>query len=465
MKLIIALTLAAAFGSVSLAADTLRVTLDQVIEMAGSRSLASRKVEADSVSMAGTWKAAKGGWYPQLRISGFLPSWNRKWFSTSNRGSVESSVMSGWATLSQDLPWGASLEFESGLSKSVSKWSADSTSLTTYQHSRSVSLNQPLLNGNPVGRKHRLDEIDYETNRINTELARRDLRIAAINAYFSVVSAEQSLDIARQGLSQGDTSASIAERKLRAGLIPEVDLLQIQVDVARRSTAVSDAEATLEGALDDLRIAIGVSAGEPVEVVADQMTDDVPGLPIAPEVETRPDFRLAKLAVERSELEYRAQMFAAYGEVSADVSYGASLLSDSLSGVQRSPDNETISAGISITLPVFGFGSTSGRIQQIKANLRGAKIEYALQTARISANQAEKMRRLKRARERIEIAERARDLSQRSYDISAQRFANGLISSRDLLSTQLDLTNSRREAVSARIDYRLLLAAFERDLP
>lgn len=445
------------------AADTLNVTLDQAIQIAFDNGLGAAKAQQDSLADQGEWRQAKGNWLPQITLEGRAPSWDRVRYAN---GEQTSESYQGELIISQELPWGAKFSLNNSVQKYRAEIDQGSPYVNNYyRSSRTAMLSQPLLAGNPVGRQHKLDRLNRESNQLSHEVALRDIRYGVTASFYALVEAIASLSISQQDLEQGASSAELAERKMKAGLIPEVELLQIQVDVARRELAVRDAEGAVESALDDMRIQLGVDQGIMIAPVADDLQGALPEAPPEPSLERRPDARIQALGLRSTEIRTLGTLATTRLDAAIDVSYSGSTLSEAFDGVSQKPQTESIGLDVSFTLPVYGFGSTSGEVQRLKAELRSARLDHKLRLERLAADQRESFRRLSRARDRIKISDSALELADRSYKITAERFANGLILSRDLLDAQLELTRTRRAAVSARIEYRLALSAIERFAP
>lgn len=448
------------------AQDTLRLTLDQAIELAVGQGKAAKVAWHDSVAAAGGWRAAGRHWLPQLAWRAEGPEW------TQSRSSHRTTLINAWhseLTLRQELPWGADIELGNGLWRQQTDYKspgAPTTNNDWWRYSQSARLSQPLLAGNPVGRQQKLARLDWQSSLLTYDIRLRDIRYRATVAFFSLVSAFESLEISRQDLEQGRGSEELAMRKLKAGFVPEVELLQIQVDVARRESSVREAEGALDAAMDELRVELNAPPGSVLMPLFDAWGDtSLPVAPPPPAPGVRPDVMQKELQLQRSEIGTRESLAQTRLSTFLNIGYNSYSLASQYADALKGADQEDLTAELTVQLPLFGFGTTSGRVQAQRAELRSARVNNALQVQQIEADQREAYRRLERAADRIRIADKALGLSQRSYQITEERFANGLVSSRDLLSVQLDLTRTRTEAVRARIDYQLAFANIRRFAP
>ncbi len=460
------------------AADTLRLTLDDCIRMALGNSPTVQVARFDSLSAAGEWRRSRSERFPQLRFSGEAPDLSEGEDYRTIQSLVDSEKDSlihissgdqrwqGRLELEQKLPWGATLSISSGLSTNT--WHDDRISagkdITEYSLRRRFSVVQPILAGNPVGRTRKIERIGWESSLIDHELQLKSIKYRAKQVYFQLVSATGALNIALQDLENGRSSEELARRKLQAGLIPEVELLQIQVDLARREGNYYLAEGRVQAAADRLKQELGLSLNLPI--VVEWLPETVTGSERALLDTTgeRLEQKREQLNLHRREMETRGALLYQRVQASLQLYYDLENRHDKLDLLDTPVDHDY---GIifHFDFPLYGFGSTAGQVESIRANLARARVKYIISETELATELREALRSVKRAEQRIRIADAALELSQKSFEITSNRFDAGQINSRQLLDTQLDLTRTRTDLLNARIDYELALADLERIVP
>ena len=299
--------------------------------------------------------------------------------------------------------------------------------------------------------------ISREDNQIDFELRIRDIKYQTTQAFFDLVLTVGHVEIARNDLERGRASEDLARRKMLAGLIPEVELLQIQVDLARRESSYQQALRSVEAAADELRILTGFSFIRPI----------VPRYQIGSlkqkefrvhQVEgERLEMRKARQNLSLHEIETKASKLTERVRASLEIFYEVDTRRENPGDLDETGDRN-IGGMLQVSIPVFGFGYTRGRIEVLRANLARARVNVEALEARHAAELRRVVRNVELTLERIRIADAALELSERSFDITTERYDSGLVNSRDLLDSQLELTRTRREALTARIDHELALA-------
>ncbi len=457
----------AVFGaSIRLSAqDTLRLSQDQAIRMALAQSSEAEAARYDSIASSARWKSSRDLWLPQLTIDATPIDLSHDW---SRENTNDRTTQNAILNMTQSLPWGGSVRFWQNLSKyEIDYRDTLFTDVSYYSGRKGIELQQPLLSGNVAGRERESARNTWHLGMLSHEAQLRDIEFDVTSAFFNLLLALASYDIALQDLESGRSSADLAERKMNAGFIPEVELLQIQVDLARRESSVKEVEGNLETAIDEFRRKLNLPSTTVPIPIFDAWSDTLlPAIPPVPALEDRPDVHQRRLQLRSSELAMKNSIVGKRIDLSLNAGYSTTgVLAENLDEVLGEVANEDSYVSLSLSMPIFGFGTTSAEIQAAKANYRSAEVNYRLQLEQTAADQREAYRRLERSADRIKISDKALTLSERSLGITEERFTNGLVSSRDLLDAQLDLTRTRNEAVRARIDYHLSLAGIKRFSP
>ncbi len=460
-------------------ADTLKVTLNECLTLAFDQGPSAQSAMWDSLAAAGRWKTARGSKYPQITANGMLPRLAERTdydlrYDPDIGGESYTRTLTGTQSwqggidIAQELPWGTTLTFSSELYRlryyTESELSDTTIEFIEYSLMRSLVLDQPLLAGNPVGRSRKINEISHKTSLLDHEITRRNIRYQTMQSFFGLVESYGELDISHQDLMRGRQSDTLAQRKYKAGLIPEVEMLQIQVDVARRENSYRQTEASLESDMDRLRLMLGLPFDVVVMPSFDMNEITISSTENIVASGKRPELIRDELNLDRDEMETRASVLSERINASLQVYYEIDTRRDKLDDVGDSGDRN-LGVTVSVSFPIFGFGTTQGRIDQIRASLARQKVDLIAHQAELASEMRSSLRNIELAGERIQIADAALELMDRSYNITVQRFESGLISSRTWLDAQIELTRTRREVLSARIDYELALANLERISP
>jgi len=476
IPIIIAFLALSLLGGIVHAADTLKLEIDDALKMAVQSSPNMILARMDSLVNENRWHNARGMRLPQIRYSQESPSWdesvNERYIYDIDEGrDIFTRVPSGdlrWQSrvnLQQETPWGASVDISSRVYQR--KWYRtvnEREEFEEYSLLNRVLVNQPLLAGNPVSRDYKLNKIDFDRGQIAFELQRRDVIYNVKSVYYGQVLAEEALKISTQDLQRGREARDLAKRKFNAGFIPEVDLMRIQVDLARRQGEFSQTEARAESAKEQLRLILGLPVNQQIAVnFPENRTNAEFGT-----VESISGKRLETEADELSNQGLNMRTDATITDMriraSLQLYYEVDTRWDKTSDIDKS-ENRNRGVSLHFEFPIYGFGTTVTEIENLKIAKKKSVNEMKIRKANLEADTRRAVRDLDLSRRRMDIVSASLELSRKTLSISEDRFENGLINSRELIDAQADLTRGNQEWLNARIDYELAFAYLERIAP
>jgi multidrug efflux system outer membrane protein len=290
---------------------------------------------------------------------------------------------------------------------------------------------------------------NVEAARAQTEQARADLEAAVLSItanvaaqYFTLRALDAQIVILERTISTREGYLKIAEERLAAGLVNELDVAR-----ARSELATNQADLyALRRSRGEVENAIGTLLGEP----ASNLRLPPSGIGSAPPViptglpsrllERRPDVASAERSVAAANARIGAAIAAFFPDVTIN---GASGFETANIGDMFAGQSLIWSIGPSVSLPIFegfrlraGVESAQAQYRETVENYRnqvlGAfqDVENALVDLRTLAGQWEAQQRA------VGSAQRALDLSQQQYDKGAVTYLDVLDAERTLLSDQ-----------------------------
>jgi len=330
----------------------------------------------------------------------------------------------------------------------------------------SASLVQPLLGGRgPEIARESLTQAERNlVYALRTFVrARKSLLISVADAYYSVLSAQDSMEIARQNYETLKNARERSEAMAEAGRVP-----QFQVDQARQQELAASAslvsrQESFQSARDSLKRVLGLPLDVLIEVdraELQKLADTALPEPPMTIGEAR-DYALTHrldLATERDRLDdaKRASHIAADGL--------RATLDLTLSGNASSPtddhlraivwDKGSYAAGVDAELPL---DKTNEFIAYKRALISEASQERAVDESidDITAELRSVWRTLSSSRQNIDIQRLSVQLAVQRVDSAELLFEAGRINIRDLLDARDDLINARNDYTSAIVDYRM----------
>lgn len=341
-----------------------------------------------------------------------------------------------------------------------------------------LRFQQPLFTVNTL--KLGLEEANLNFERTSEQLKRTrlDVIFAVTQVFYSLFRAHRELEIRQEEVKQQQAAYELARKKFEAGLIPEVEALQAEVDLAQSRNRMFTAQTALQRQEDIFKQTVGLPLHVPVRVVA-----EIEYAPFEIDLERAVEYALAHRAeIREAQIETRlreieVRQIDARSTFRADISafYDLRGVSDPLLPISTGPydlfksswedlKNRPRNKGInlSVSIPLWDAGVNGAEVQAAEARLEQARLDLENERITIEREVKDVVSRVLEARSRLEVLEKSQQVAERSYEISLARFDNGDITTQELALDRERLTQARNAFLDAFIDYQIAIADLKR---
>ncbi|MCA9731404.1 MAG: TolC family protein [Deferribacteres bacterium] len=355
---------------------------------------------------------------------------------------------------------GSMERFDQNLSNAFS--SADEG--TSYSPNLTLQYQQPLFTYNRLKTGVRRAELNLEESASSYSRSQLELVYNITIGFFNLFKAQRQVEIDYSQVEQSQNAYNIGRKKQQAGLLAEIDVLRLEIDLANAQNTLSSSEALLEQNQDNFKNLIGLAINDSLKVTAGldyQPVDLSVEAAVEKSLQYRTELRSDEISIELGELsvveteaqrEIKGQLYARYGLLNR---------ANEISNAFRD-FNDDRSIVVSLEVPLWDWKRNAYSVQAQEASLQSRKLA---QTDRFNTIQIEvrtAVRNLKSADKRVQITKRSEDLAQKNYHISLLKFENGDLSSQELALEQNRLTTARTNYLNAVIDYKQALADLRR---
>jgi len=379
----------------------------------------------------------------------------------NSRRDVAKAIKKKWETTASGLPQlNASIAYNNNLKQPVTLipgefFGGEAGSFTpvvfgTQQNASAVAtLEQLIFDGSYlVGLQAAKTFLDYTENA--NEKIQLEVRKGVINAYGSVLMAEELVTIFRNNKATLEKTLNDTRTVFENGLAEEEDVEQLEITYLDISTYLNNAERTLEIAKQMFNVALGLDVNAVVDLTEnldDLVTENIQlkMMDQGFQLENNIDFKIASNFTEQRSLELKLEKSRALPKLSAFVNYGTQANSNSFTFFD--PEQRWFQysvLGVSMNIPIVSSGLRGARTQQARIALEQAKtqLEEATQQLMLQYDQAKsnyqfQIDTYKNAKKNLELAERIEQKNQ-------VKFNEGLSSSFDLRQAQMQLYKSQQ---------------------
>ena len=294
--------------------------------------------------------------------------------------------------------------------------------------------------------------------RAGTEVARRALAQAVIEAYYGLALANAQHRAAEGNLSAAEEFERITSLLLSGGEVASVDLTRAQLQTLARRDELERARVNEEIAAGALRVFVGYQFTQPI------ITSDLAlALPAGSEYE---QFRVDDVSRRPEFTQFEQQLRATREEIkiaradrlpSLSYSLNGGFDTDSLKG-PRLKEHSGVSAAVNLNIPIFDWGASRSREQQARLRAELAENERTLalrgftqQFYAARAQAASAVTRINLAREGVAKAED-------NLAASIARYRAGEAQIVEVIDAQTTLVEQRTALYQAIFDYQTALA-------
>ncbi|MBL7699603.1 MAG: TolC family protein [Chitinophagaceae bacterium] len=354
------------------------------------------------------------------------------------------------------------------------------------------------------------NKLDNEASRANVEKVRNDIALNVATAYLLVLVSKEQENIANLAVQLTLQNLDNTRKRVEAGVLPELNLAEIEAQLALDSSNLITAINTVKQNILQLKAILNVDAGQTFVVE----TPPLEKIPILPLNELQPEYvysqavmnlpqqRVNDLRIKAAEkyvLSARGQM---YPTISLFAGLGTNYANNKIPNVVQVPtgnldttgakvnvngtlydvvapgfnsiittnttkfgtqlsDNFRQNIGVQLTIPLFNNGVARTNWQKSKLNVTSLQLQRDLDlvnlkqdiyTAYNDASTA--IQKYQAGIKRVQTAEKAYNFAQKRYDV-------GLLPTLDLLTNQNNLNRARVELAQAQVDYVFKLKVLE----
>ena len=476
------------------AAGTLRLSLEEAVRRAVEHNPDLAIVRLGTEVEAAQVAASQGAFAPVLstvlgRSSNVTPPSN---FLLGDRG-VDVNDWFSSTGVRQRLPWGSgtwSVSWDTSRTTTNSPISSFDPSL---QSGVQVAFSQPLL------RDRRIDPArhQYIIAKRNQETSELQFRESVVQTVASVKQAYWTLKATSANVVVQQRSLELAEELVRqtkvrvdAGVLPPLDLVQAEAEVAQRRENLIRANATAGDAEDRLRTLIIDPSDasfwrmriDPIEEPTDRGPLPDVDAAVARALEDRSDIARAGRALEKARTDVEFFGNQKLPDVRLETSYRGSGLGGTqflrtggfpgvISGTNRRSFGDALAQAFGADYPTWSFGLTVSyplgpsyeAASLVRAEVERRQAGQRIASLRLQAIETVRQagRQVRSTAERVDAARASATLASQRFDAEQRRYEVGLSTTFLVTQAQRDLLQAEVNLLQTTLDYESSLVNFE----
>lgn len=290
---------------------------------------------------------------------------------------------------------------------------------------------------------------------------RETVVLVVCRLYLDAVTDAARVASARSQVTSADALLRLAQDQKASGLVAGIDVVRQQVQLESARARLIGAENALGKAKLALARAIGVPAGQDVDLTDHVIYAPAPALTVEAALTqataTRDDVKSAEAKVDAARAVRQSALGTSRPSVHLDADIGAL-------GSNASTTARTYSVAASVRVPIFNGGSERAKVQQADADLKQREAELADLRAGLQYDIAEALLDLTAADAGVQVAQNAEGLARQQLDQAQDRFRAGVASSLELVESEESVAKAAEQFITSLYNHAMAKAALARAL-
>ena len=448
-------------GSCYAQAQTL--TLSHAIRIAQENSLDAQIARFSFMSKYWQYRSFKAELLPSVNLGGTLANFNHsvvetRDYETGRVNQVNNNTMTNFMTLSLDqkiAATGGTISLQSYLYR-LDQF--DYKEKTYNSQPLRISYTQSLRSFNSLKWEKKTAPVEYQIAERKYISALQDITIKVTSLFFSVLAAQSDYKLSLATIEDRERLYELSKSRLNLTTTTKSEVLQMELSLLNARMAVKKHKIALDETMYDLFSYLHLSDYENAELL--------PPFSI-PEILVDADDVLQKAIKNSSHsLEQKLEILEAQKSLAqAKANKGIQMTLSSEIGFSQTgntlgaaysklKDNEII--GLSLSLPIFDWGVSKGRVKMAQAQLDVVKTQLEQDHLDYMQKLRKKVTQFNAQPAQCKDALRAQEIAEERYNITCKRYETGAMS-------VTELNTAQQEMESAKAQYIAQLSSFWND--
>lgn len=439
--------------------DTLKLTLQQVVEMAKGKSIAAKQAVTLKENKYWQWRTYKSNYQPQLSLNGILPGYINSFQEVVQPdGTIEFQPVK-YNNSSLSLALSQSIAATGGTvfgTTQMQRYDDFDRKFKLYNGvPYAIGYSQPLAKFNQLRWDQKIEPLKYNESRQAFIESMEQIAIKATGYFFDLLLAQVNLQISATNFENTKNILRIAKEKFDIGKVSRNEILQLELEQLKAQKAVGIAKRDMEISTLHLRTYAGLANNDKIVLILPKetkSTDINPEKILSEALENRSD----AIAFMRRIAEAKRDVAKAKGDnginatLSARLGYSKSAVN--LSKVYQAPKSQQL-IQVEFDIPILDWGRSKSRMKTAEANKQFT--EYAVEQDKQTFTQEiyTQITLYQMMKEQLILNAKADSIASEKYQIAKERYVLGNLSITDLSIAFQENDQAKRDFVLGLRDF------------
>jgi outer membrane protein TolC len=443
----------------ALPADTVRLSLKQVVELAKNNSIEAKQASTQRETKYWEWRTFRSNYQPQLSLTGTLPGYSKTYAQVyqPNGTVLFQPVHNDNSSLQLDFSQGLTATGGTiyGTTQMQRFDDFDRNNVLYNGVPYAIGYSQPLFQFNALKWDKKIEPLKYNESKQAYIEAQENIAISVTKYFFDLLLAQENFRIAESNLRNTNKIMEIAKVKFELGKVSKNEILQLELEQLNARKALGTALRDMEISTLNLVSYTGQEGLDKIVLeVPDQITTMTASADkvLAEAFENRSD----AIAFVRKLAEAKRDVAEAKGkrglQATLTANLGFSNTAANIPDVYRSPKNQQL-LELKFTVPVLDWGRSKSRTMTAQANEKFTTYEVEQEKQNFKQQIITQVTLFNMMKDQILITRKADSIAAEKYKIAQERYVLG-----DLSITELSIAFNEND--QAKRDYVTSLGDF-----
>lgn len=327
--------------------------------------------------------------------------------------------------------------------------------------SNGVTIEVPIYSGGSIEGTIKKAKKNYEYYQFGVDSTNQTVRYNATKGYYDVLQASNGITLSKETVDRLADHLKNTEAQFNVGVVAKADVLRSQVELADAQQTLTKAQNAYDVAVANLDNVVGLphstqlNLSEGLEYKEyNNSLDNCMTYAMA----NRPEIHQAAASVEMAKA---SQTVANAGNMpKVGVSAAENWARNKFPGDDRS----NWQVGVSVSMNIWDYGVTAGKVAEAKANVVKAEETYRQTVDTVQLDVRNNFLSMREAEKRISTASVAVAQAEEDYRIAVIRYQAGVGINTDVIDASVALTQAKNNYIQALYDYNTYKALLEQSM-
>jgi outer membrane protein TolC len=329
-----------------------------------------------------------------------------------------------------------------------------------------ISIQQPLFTWGKIYNAYKQAKISLDAEKQGLEAVKQQIIFDTTKAFYGVLLTQELVKVTSMAVDQVKAHVKVAQDLVDAGMATNFDLLRAKVQLSNIQSQFIKMQNMTKLAKDGFKLSVGLSLDTQIE-----LDGNFTYKPIEPEldkliemaIKNRPEIKQLELQEMMGEKIISLAKAGNKPNLALVYSDGVRSYADKFGDIFDKDEWErSWNITLALSVPIFDGFATKSRVKQAKSAVKQIQIGKGQLIDGITMEVRSSYMSLIEAKDLLNVQQETIQQAQESLRIANLQYKNGMLTSVELMDTELALTQAQTNYTNALNDYVIAIAKLEK---